>query len=210
MPRSWLRHQKCRNRFKPLCQFITTSIFNAKFRDIAQCEQCCKSFNDQDILIQTTHDGNEYHYACYTQTQNFIIFDYPCCTEEIWNYNELTLAQQSQLNEICLPKLISIPMRYQLKLLKCDVNQLHDDELKDALKQRDINQYDDQCNALKQSRIFKRKEVIKKLIVFLQSTECERKQDMLVTGYCKDVKGKTVLNVPFVIKQIIFTYCAHV
>ena len=83
MPRSRLRHQKCRMRVKPLHQLITTSIFNAKFNDIAQCELCYKSFNDKDILIKTTHDGNQYHHACYTLTENFIKFDYPCCTVEI-------------------------------------------------------------------------------------------------------------------------------
>ena len=93
-----------------------------------------------------------------------------------------------------------------MKLLKYDVNQLNDDELKDALKQRDINQYDNQCNT--QSRIFKRKEAIQKLITFLQSTECETKQEMLVVGYCNDVEGKTLLNIPFAIKQIIYKYCA--
>ena len=178
------------------------------------CEHCTKPIiNDFDfstrLIIKLYHNiglPRHYHLKCYIKDVNFIKFHIPTQTSDIKGYDKLKLYNKYRVLNFLLPHHISIPLRYQFKIIKYNLNELTDLELKICLQQRDLECYD--MSKKWKSPVFTRTLSLKLLSKYLDSSKCQIKHEELVFGFCNQMQNELIFCIPTVINKLVLQYCA--
>ena len=118
-------------------------VNNAKYWTCCGCEQ-------EDIhgliIVVCWATPQPYHLQCYIKQSNYLRYHIPSCTSEIKQFKWISSADKITLIKSLLPHYVSSPLRYQIKPIKYNFDDLTDPEIRKCLQQRDIKSYNNQNN----------------------------------------------------------------
>ena len=171
----------------------------------SKCRGCCKSFNMMEYAMY--HSERFYHFKCFMESvlARYTSFKFVTCSAQIAGLDQVPGAQKEEIIKILLPNVVSRSLRAQLKLTQC-MDEMNRDELKMELQKRDIHSRPRISFFVEDRPAQLRKELRRRLKVYLTNNECMKVYGIIVKGYCGQFENDTNLTVPIYLQDIVIKY----
>lgn len=174
---------------------------------VVTCGDCREHLQDKELIITTytkEGDNEHYHCDCYGDTENYINYEWPACSQHIDNYDLLTKGQKELIKSSLL--IVKPTKKYQQfdKLPLKKFAQLSNDVMKQIFRDLDIQPYKQRNKFDAPKYDYKNAETILKQ--YLDNKQFKDKFELMVWGYINREKN---YNVPVALYHLILQFTLY-
>ena len=157
---------------------------------------------------------HQYHTQCYMKyAQKYgNVYDtlvYPDTTSRLKGYSSLNIKQKEYINKIMFPNLTQEHLRHQLCLTEYNLSNLSEQDLIVALQQRNIEILEEiHCNDNNNYMLLRKtkESMINRLESFLCDEKCTKKNQTLISGYCRLFTQEYNLLFPDYLMKLVLSF----